>query len=106
MITDSRCEKAIIYLAETDDEAASAKVEAQRLEDEIKAIEAAVFLRVEGSVEQRKALARLHDDTKKARNDYFTELLKFERLYNRRKTEERVTELWRSVTSNRRHGIT
>ena len=105
MITDERCEKAIRFLAETDEKAAIAKVESQRLEDEVKAIKAAVFTRGEGSVEQRKADAELHQSVKDIRKEYYDQLLAYEHLQNRRRTEERVTELWRTVASNRRHGM-
>jgi hypothetical protein len=104
VITDARAEKAIHYLAETDEAAAIAKVETARLEDEIKATKAAIVLRVEGSVAVREALAETHENTKAARKEYYDQLLIHERYYNRRKTEERITELWRSVNSNRRHG--
>jgi hypothetical protein len=106
MITDERAEKAIRYLAGTDDEAAEAKVECKRCEDQVKAVEDAIFLRLEGSVELRKATARTDIEAVNARNKYYSALLKYEKLVNHRNTEERVTELWRSVNSNRRHGIT
>lgn len=105
MIDDSRCEKAIRYLAGTDDETAEAKVECKRLEDQVKAVEDAIFLRLEGSVELRKATARTNVEAVNVRNQYYTALLKYEKLVNHRNTEERVTELWRTVASNRRHGM-
>lgn len=104
MITDARAEKAIHYLAETDEPAAFAKVEAMRLEDEIKATKAAIVLRVEGSVAVREATAETHENTIAARKEYYAQLLAHERYYNRRRTEERITDLWRTVSSNRRQG--
>lgn len=105
MITDAKCEESIHYLHDSDDEAAVAKTDVTKAEDEVKAIESAIFLRVEGSVEQRKALSRTDAETVKARNEYYSSLLKFERLYNKRKTAERIIELWRSINSNRRAGV-
>lgn len=105
-ISDDRCEKAIRYLASTDVEAAEAKVEVKKTEDEIDAIQAAIFHRLEGSVEARKSAAKIDALAVAARNAYYVALLKFESLYNKRKTEERITDLWRSVNSNRRAGIT
>ena len=104
MISEERAEKAIHYLADTDEKAAFAKVEAERLEDEIKATKAAILLRVEGSVAVREALAETHENTVAARKEYYAQLLVHEKYYNRRKTEERITDLWRTVASNRRHG--
>ena len=49
-LTDERAETAIHFLHATDESAAAAKVDCQRLEDAIKAREDAAFLRAEGSV--------------------------------------------------------
>jgi len=103
-ISDERCENAMRYLAETDRSAAELKVEALRLEDEIKAVKAAIYQRVDGSVEFRKAFSETHENTVEARNKYFAALLKHEQMANRRRTEERITDLWRSVNANRRQG--
>jgi hypothetical protein len=105
VIPDHKCEECIHYLHDSDDEAAVAKVDVQKAEDEIKAREDAIFMRSEGSVESKKVLARSDPETVKARNEYYSVLLKFERLYNKRKTAERIIELWRSCNSNRRAGI-
>lgn len=104
-LTDERCEQAMRYLAETDGNAAELKVEALKLEDEIKAVKAAIIQRVDGSVELRKAMAETHEATVEARAKYYSALLKSEHITNRRKTEERIVDLWRSVNSNRRAGI-
>lgn len=105
MITDERAEKAIRFLADTDEKAAIAKTDVQRLEDEIKAVKAAIFMRSEGSAEARKAEAEVHENTIAARKEYYRALLGHEHVQNKRKTESLVCELWRSVTSNRRAGI-
>lgn len=103
-LSDERCEDGLRYLAETDEVAAKLKVEALRLEDEVKAIKAAIVQRVEGSVELRKAIAETHESTVEARGKYYSALLKAEHMANRRRTEERITDLWRSVNANRRQG--
>lgn len=104
-LTDDKCEECIHFLHDTDEEAAEAKTDVERKSDEIKAREDAIFMRSEGSVEVRKALARSDADTVKARNEYYSALLKHERLFNKRRTAERIIELWRSVNSNRRAGV-
>lgn len=103
-LTDERAEKGLHFLATTDEQAADLKVEAQRLEDEIKAVKAAIFQRVEGGAELRKAMAETHESTVEARNKYYAALMKHEHMTNRRRTEERITDLWRSVNANRRQG--
>lgn len=103
-LTDERCENGLRYLATTDEEAARLKVESQRLEDEVKAVKAAIFNRVEGGAEARKAIAETHESTAEARSKYYAMLLKHEHMANRRRTEERITDLWRSVNANRRQG--
>lgn len=104
MISDAKCEESIHYLHDTDDEAAEAKVDVRKTEDEIDAIAAAIFTRLEGGVEARKALAKNHEESVRARNAYYVALLKYEKLYNKRKTAERIIELWRTVSSNKRAG--
>lgn len=104
MIGDAKCEESIHYLHDSDDEAAEAKVEVRKTEDEVDAIQAAIFNRVEGSVEARKAIAKTHEESVRARNAYYVALLKYERLFNKRKTAERIIELWRTVSSNKRAG--
>lgn len=106
MVTDARAEKAMCFLAETDRSAAAAKVESLRLEEEIKAIEAAIFTRVEGSVEQRKAMAKMHENTVEARKSYFDALLRSEHLINKRRTETLLIDVWRTEAANRRMGQT
>lgn len=103
-LTDDRCEAGLRYLAETDRSAAEAKVEAKKAEDKVKATKAAIFQRVEGSVAMREAIAETHEETAKARSEYYAALLKHEHMDNRRRTEERITDLWRSVNANRRQG--
>lgn len=103
-LTDERCEEGLRFLAETDGKAADLAVDAKRLEDEIKAVKAAIVQRTEGSVELRKAIAETHESTGSAREKYYAALLKHEHMENRRRTEERITDLWRSVNANRRQG--
>ena len=104
MIGDNTYEKALHFLAETDEEAAKEKVRAMELEDEIKATKAAVFQRVEGSVEARKAMAETHENVTATRKLYYDALLKWEHRANKRRTAERIIECWRSEQANRRQG--
>lgn len=103
-LTDDRCENALRFLATTDESAANLKVDALKAEDKIKAIKAAIVKRTEGSVAYRESIAETHEETVAARTEYYAALLRHERMAHRRRTEERITDLWRSVNANRRQG--
>lgn len=100
-----RCEKALNFLASSDEEAAQLKVEVTRIEDKIAAMKAAIFLRCEGSVEGRKATAEDSPEVHSEREKLYDAMLKFERVRNRRSTAARLTELYQTVASNRRAGM-
>lgn len=105
IVTDKYCEDAVLYLAKTDLTAAQHKVEVERLTDKITAVKAAIFKRAEGSVEMRKAEAETAPEIEAERALYYQALLAYEAMRNKRSTAALVTELWRSVNSNRRAGI-
>jgi len=103
-LNDDRVEKALIYLSSTDEEHAALGSEVKRLEEAIKQAKAHSFLVAEGTVAERdaKALASL-----KYANavELWTEAYKeFKILDNKRSTEIRITELWQTLSSNRRKG--
>jgi hypothetical protein len=104
MISDDRAEKALKYLAETDRACAEAKVQAERMEFKAKATKQAVFKTGEGNVADRTAAADTSPEYAAAMEDYFTALLAYSHMANKRQTEAFVIEVWRSVNANRRHG--
>lgn len=101
----ARCESAINFLSDTDEEAAQLKVEVSRIEDKIAAMKAAIFMRCEGSVELRKCTAEDAPEVYSEREKLYVALLKFEHVRNRRGTAARVTELYQTIASNRRAGM-
>lgn len=103
-LTQERMEDAIEYLAMTDIPAAEAKTNVEREDYRADAIKDAVFLRSEGSVAERNAIAKTHPEYAGAKEKYLSALLNFESLKNKRSTAAIVVEAWRSVNSNRRQG--
>lgn len=104
MIQDSRAEKALTYLVETDEECADLKATAERREFKAKAIRDAIFLRSEGSVAERSAIAGSADEYKAAMDAYFDALRRYEAMRNKRATEVIVMDTWRTIQANQRKG--
>ena len=104
-ITTERMEKALSYLAETDETCAQLRADMERSEFKAKAIRDALFMRLTGTVAERTAQAGASDEYGEAMNRYFDYLAAFEHVKNRRSTEAIVCECWRSVNSNRKQGI-
>ena len=84
------------YLVKTDHQIAELKVKHERDKRKAKRIWSAIFLRVEGSVEAKKAQAEQHEDYQLAVAAEMTSLLEFEKLRNKRDTANTVIEFWRS----------
>lgn len=103
-ITDERAEKALRYLASTDEECAALKAEAERAEFKAKAIRDTVFRHAEGSVADRTAYAGSSEEYRKAMDDYFTCLRLSDAMRNKRGTEAIVLDAWRTIQANQRRG--
>lgn len=104
MISDERAEKALRYLAESDERAADLFTEAERLEHLAKAAKDTVFLHETGTIPERQAKAGNHQDYKLAMDAYFVALSQYKAVANKRSTEELVVRAWQTVSSNRRQG--
>jgi hypothetical protein len=104
MISDDRCSKALTYLAQTDEEAAEAKVSVARKEWLLEFSRKKMFLLCEGSVEKRKAEAELTSEVGVAMENYLQAMLAHEKVKAKRLTEALIVETWRSVNANRRTG--
>jgi hypothetical protein len=104
MISADRLEKALRYLAETDEDVAEAKGEILRLENLIKRVNYRLFLSSSGSVEARKAEAGRSDETARLEEELVAATVKYEGLRAKRDTERSVIEVWRSLESSRRQG--
>ena len=91
-----RAEKAANYLAETDRKIAELKTLHERCRRQNKQIWSAIFLRVDGSVEARKAQAETHEEYQAAQAAEMTALKEYECLKNERETACVIIDFWRS----------
>ena len=104
-ITTERMEKAITYLAETDQTCADLRADMERAEFKAKAVRDAQIKHGDGTVADRTAAAGSSPEYESAMNRYFDFIAAYEHVKNRRSTEAIVCECWRSVNSNRKQGI-
>jgi hypothetical protein len=99
---EQRAEKSLTYLASTDQQAADLKFEASKAEHLYKNAVDAHFLALEGSIEIRKAQARINAEPA------YIAFLEAQRAYdvirNNRDRESLVLEWLRSLNANRRQG--
>lgn len=103
-ITDERAEKALRYLATTDEECAALKADAERAEFKAKAVKDTVFRHAEGSVADRQAYAGSSAEYLAAMEEYFDTLRKSDAMRNKRATEVIVLDAWRTIQANQRKG--
>lgn len=100
---EDRIEKALEFLAHSDEQAAELKYEAALAEARYKASVDARFLALDGTVEARKAQARQESEA------FYLEYLKAVRDYDvvKHKRDRAVIqiEVGRSQMSDRRHGL-
>lgn len=104
MITEQRLERALSFLASTDETSAELKADVSRKEYLCKLARSRIFLTAEGSVEHRKATAEVSADVQEAEKDLAGAIVAFEKIRAKRTTEELIVEVWRSVSANRRAG--
>lgn len=105
LINDTRLEKALTKIAQTDELVAQLHADQERAEFRAKAIKDAVFLRSEGSVAERNAIAGTHPEYSAAMEIYFKALETHEGLRNERSREFTICEIWRSLSSARTKGL-
>lgn len=104
MISEHRLERAMTFLAETDERAAELKSLVDQSEYQAKVTKATVFLHVEGTVAEREAIAISSNETKDAYRAHFQAIRDFQAVANKRELERLVVEVWRSENANRRVG--
>ena len=105
LITDKRLEQALTKIALSDATVAELHAGVERAESYAKAAKDAVFLRSEGSVADRQAIAGTHEDYALAMESYFVALQAYEKLRNERQREYLIADLWRSMSSARTKGV-
>lgn len=104
MIDDTRCEKALRYLANTDEEAAMLKANVDRTEIKAKAMKAACFLTLSGTIAEREAQSLTNDSVRQAYEAHFKAIQDFQSVANRRALQVLVVDCWRTIQANRRTG--
>lgn len=102
MIDDKRLEKALHYLATTDEECAGLRADMERTEFKAKTVKATVFKLSEGSVAERNATAETDSRTVEAYEAHFKAMHEYHAMANKRGTEAIVVDTWRSMNANRR----
>jgi hypothetical protein len=104
-LTDDRVEKALIYLSSTDEEHAMLGAKVKEAEEAIKQAKAHSFLVAEGTVAERESKAVSSLKYANATEVWVEAYKNFKILDNKRNSEIRVTELWQTLSSNKRKGM-
>lgn len=102
MITDDSAEKALRYLASTDEQLGELVGQVKGLEHRMKTEKAIAFLQHSGTVAEREAAALTGIEYLAMVDKYETAVTEMEIIRAKRKTRELGIEVWRSQNSNRR----
>lgn len=105
LVTTDRLEDALKKLALTDGPVADLHAEVERADYRAKAVKDAIFLRSEGSVAERNAIAGTHPEYGASMEKYFEALAKHETMKNQRSREVLIVDVWRSLSSARNKGL-
>jgi tRNA nucleotidyltransferase/poly(A) polymerase len=103
-LDETRVEKALITLSDTDEEHAQLSGEVKRCEEAIKQAKAHAFLLASGTVAEREAQAIDSPGYKNAVAEWVENYKQFKILDNKRQHEIRITEIWQTLSANRRKG--
>jgi len=101
---NERVEKAVHFMTVTDEQLAQLKVKHERDKRKAKRVWSALYERMDGAVELRKAQAEIHPEYQTAQAAEMTALLEFEKLRNKRDTAQLVIDFWRSWNKARNEG--
>ena len=104
MISDDRLQKALTYLATTDESAARARALMEGLSDQRKTVKAIGFLDASGTRDERESSAYVSSEYREHGKRYEDAVFEYEALRNKRSTEALIVEVWRSEQANRRAG--
>tara|TARA_R110000772_G_scaffold227233_1_gene337947 strand:+ start:1203 stop:1523 length:321 start_codon:yes stop_codon:yes gene_type:complete len=104
MINYNDAETALNYLANTDEEAARAKALYDGLYEQRKTVRALQFLSSTGSAAERTEKANGSEEYQSHLKAIRDAQIDYEILRNKRDTNIRVTDMWRSVNSNQKKG--
>lgn len=104
MISEDRLQKALTYLAETDQPSAESKARVKALEQRRKTVKGLAFLGSSGTMAEKEAKAYASQEYQDIVNEYENAVADAELYANKRKTEELIIEVWRSINAGRRKG--
>lgn len=104
MISDERTEKAVEYIRDHADLVGQLKGRKAQLEHLMKVIESQVFLRSDGTVAERQAIAKAHPEYVGLINDYRDCVTELETNLTMIKSAELTVEVWRTQAANQRRG--
>lgn len=104
MINYNDAEIALQYLVGTDEECARAKALYDGLYEQRKTIRAIAFLNASGSAAERTEKANASIEYQEHLRLIKDAHIDYEILKNKRDSNIRITEMWRSVNSNQRKG--
>jgi hypothetical protein len=97
-------EKALRYLAETDDTVAEAEGELQASEYLFSLVKDRIFLTSEGTVAERNARAGCANESLEAHQKYIHALIRLKQIKAKRETESQVIGVYRTQEASRRQG--
>ena len=97
-------ERALKYMADTDEEAAKAKALVKALEHSFKTIVATEFMKATGAQGEREKIAHASPAYREHNEKYQNAVADYELLANKRKRAELTIEVWRSLNANQRRG--
>jgi len=102
MISQDRLQKALTYLAESDEPFAQARGLMEGISKQEKTVLGMVFLEKTGTNQDREYQARTSNEYEEWRVKYQGAVCDYELYRNKRITEAMIVEVWRSLGANRR----
>ena len=103
-ISDEHVEKAIAYLAETDEPHARARAEYNALSELRKTVRAFCFQEAKGGVKEREMAAECNPDYVAHIEKIKASEIEYHTMHNKRKRAELTVELYRTTSANQRRG--
>lgn len=103
-LDETRVEQALIVLSQTDEQHAFLGGDLKRSEMALKQVKAKIFLLSSGTVAEREAKAEASQEYAEAVDRWVEDYKKFKMLDNERQHEIRVSEIWQTLSANRRKG--
>lgn len=102
MVTEDKVSKALIYLAQTDEEFAKARGLVTSLQAKEKTVLATEFLKSDGPVAEREAKARTSEAYKEWLTAHENAVYDYETMRVKRTTGATIIDVWRTLEASRR----